>query len=182
MKPATKLFVLAIAISLSVVAAHADSVDPGIIINDPLGCPGNNCTTITQLTFGFNVPSTGFGVLHFLNATGVTWHSLLLTETGEAAVNISCSSNVFSCAVSPLGQNGAKILLTAIGGLTGIPNGNSFEVVLGCARGDCPKWPDGLGFEATANATVPEPATMALLLTGVGAIVSRRKLRKHIAS
>lgn len=181
MKPVTKMVVLAIAISLSFVAAHADSVDPGIIINDPPACPGGNCVSITQLTFGFNVPTSGFGVLNFLNATGVTWHSLILTETGEAAANITCTSNVFSCTVTPLGQNGATITLKAIGGLTGIPNGHSFEVVLGCANGNCPLWPGGLNIEATAN-SVPEPGTVALLLTGLGAMVGRRKLRRQIAS
>lgn len=181
MKLSMKVLILAIAVSLSFVAAHADTVDPGIIVRDPLGCPGNNCTPITTLSFGFNVPSTGFGVLHFLNATGVAWHSLTFTETGEAAANISCSSNVFSCSVSALGQNGAKIVLTAVGGLTGIANNNSFEIILGCANGNCPAWPGGLNIDATANA-VPEPGTMALLLTGLGAMAGRRKLRKQIAA
>jgi hypothetical protein len=33
-----------------------------------------------------------------------------------------------------------------------------------------------------ANAAVPEPATMALLLTGVGALFTRRKLRAKLAA
>ena len=63
-----------------------------------------------------------------------------LTETGVAAPNISCAADVFSCAVVAFGQNGAKIVLTATGGaLTGIPNGNSFEILLSCVNSNC--WP-----------------------------------------
>jgi hypothetical protein len=174
LKSLTKVIVLGIAVLLCVAAANATSIDPTIIIRDPLGCPSGNCTPV-GLTFGFTVPAAGTGLLHFLNVSGVTWHSLVLTETGVAAINITCSTDVFSCAVVPFGQNGAKIVLTAINGLTGIPAGNSFEIILGCARGDCPKWPAGLDFEAVAN--VPEPGTMALLLTGLGAIFARRKSR-----
>lgn len=174
MKSSTKIVVLGVAVLLSVAAANATTIDPRIIIRDPVGCPSGSCTPV-GLTFGFQVPVTGKGVLHFLNVSGVSWHSLVFTETGVAAVNITCSTDVFSCAVVPFGQNGAKIVLTAINGLTGIPAGNSFEIILGCARGDCPTWPAGLDIDAVAN--VPEPGTMALLLTGLGAIFARRKSR-----
>jgi hypothetical protein len=87
---------------------------------------------------------------------------------------VGCPTN------SAFGQNGAKIVLLATGGaLSGIPNGNSFEIVLGCVNSIC--WPGGLQFDATANA-VPEPATMALMLTGIGALVTRRKLRLKSAA
>ncbi len=176
MRPSRKAVVLVIVIALCAVAAHANPIDPGIIIRDPLGCSAGNCVTITGLTFNFSVPSAGFGVLHFLNASGVNWTSLILTEVGVAAVNVTCSSDVFSCSVVSFGQNGAKIVLTAVGSaLPGIPNGNSFEVILGCVNGNC--WPGGLQFQAAANA-VPEPGTLALMLTGVGAFFTRRKLRR----
>jgi len=170
-----KVSVLGIVLAVCTVAANASGIDPTVIIRDPLGCPSNACIPVTGLTFGFQVPSAGFGVLHFLNSSGVTWHSLILTETGVAAANVACSSDVFSCSVLALGQNGAKIVLTATGGaLSGIPNGHSFEIILGCVNSNC--WPGGLQFEATANA-VPEPATMALMLTGMGALFARRKVR-----
>jgi hypothetical protein len=169
-----KVIVPAIAMFLCVAAAHATSIDPRIIIRDPVGCPSGNCTPV-GLSFGFTVPAAGIGELHFLNVSGVTWKSLILTETGVAAINVSCSADVFSCAVVPFGQNGAKIVLTAINDLKGIAAGNSFQIVLGCASGDCPAWPAGLDFDAVAN--VPEPGTMALLLTGLGAMFARRKSR-----
>ncbi len=176
MKLTAKICILATAITLAAGAAQATSIDPGIIIRDPVGCPNHNCIPITSLSFGFAVPSRGFGVLHFLNSTGVTWTSLILTEPGVPAVNVTCSSDVFSCGVVAFGQNGAKIVLTAINDLTGIPAGNSFEIILGCKNGKCNKWPERMEFEAVANSSVPEPGTVALLLTGLGAMFTRRKL------
>ena len=181
MRTSMKVFLFGVVILLCVASANATSIDPGIIIRDPVGCPSGSCVPITGLSFSFGVPSSGFGVLHFLNASGVTWSSLILTETGVAAINVTCSSNVYSCSVVSFGQNGAKIVLTAAGGLPGILNGHSFEVILGCKNADCPGWPGGLEFSAVANSSVPEPGTMALLLTGVGAICSRRKLRRRNA-
>src|SRR5713101_8216046 len=115
-----KACVLGLVIAVCAVAAHADSIDPRIIIRDPVGCPANNCVSV-GLTFTFTVPSAGFGTLHFLNVSGVAMNSLILTETGVAAANISCSANVFSCGVVAFGQNGAKLVLTALGGGVGIP-------------------------------------------------------------
>ena len=175
MRTSMKTCVLGMVIALGAVAAHADGIDPGIIIKDPVGCPSGNCIPITGMSFSFGVPSGGFGLLHFLNASGVTWNSLTLTEIGVPAINVTCSSDVFSCGVVAFGQKGATIVLTAVNGLPGIPNGNSFELILGCTNGKCPLWPAGLQFSAAANA-VPEPGTLALLLTGAGAIFARRKL------
>jgi hypothetical protein len=161
-------------------AAHATSFDPRIIVKDPVGCPSNLCVVLTTNTFTFQVPSTGAGNLHFLNSTGATFTSLILTETGVAAANIDCQADVFSCTVIAVGQNGAKLVLTATGGFTGIPNGNSFEILLSCVNSTC--WPAGLQFGAAANASVPEPGTMALLLTGFGAFLTRRKLWARITA
>src|ERR1700674_1472270 len=116
-----KASVLAVVLTVCVAAAHAGSIsDPRIIIRDPVGCPSHACITIGpgQFTFSFQVPSTGFGTLNFLNNSGATWTSLILTETGVAAANISCSApGVFSCTVVALGSNAAKIVLTATAGL-----------------------------------------------------------------
>lgn len=181
MRTSMKACVLGMVLAVCALAAHADSInDPRIIVRDPVGCPSNACVTVTGNTFGFTVPSAGFGNLHFLNASGATWTSLILTETGVAAPNISCAADVFSCAVVAFGSNGAKIVLTATGGaFTGIPNGNSFEILLSCVNSNC--WPGGLQVDAAANA-VPEPATMALMLTGLGAFFTRRKLRARITT
>ena len=176
MKTSMKATALGMVLAICAVAAHAGSInDPKVIIRDPVGCPSHACVTVTGFTFAFSVPSQGFGVLNFLNASGANWKSLILTETGVAAANISCSApGVFSCSVIALGTNGAKIVLTATGGFTGIPNGNSFEVVLSCVNSTC--WPGGLSVGAAAN-NVPEPASLALMLTGMGTLVARRRFR-----
>lgn len=175
-----KTLMLGMVIAVCAAAAHADSIDdPRIIIRDPVGCPAGGCVVVTGNTFSFQVPTSGFGLLHFLNASGGTWNTLSLTETGVAAANISCAADIFSCTVLAVGQNGAKIVLTALVPGQGIPNGNSFEVLLSCVNSTC--WPANLQFDAAANA-VPEPGTMALLLTGVGAIFTRRKLRVRAAA
>jgi len=162
-------------------AANATSFDPRIIIKDPVGCTSTvGCVNLTTNTFTFMVPPSGAGNLHFLNVTGATFTSLILTETGVAAQNIDCQADVFSCTVTAFGQNGAKLVLTAGVGFPGIPNGNSFEILLSCVNGTC--WPGNLQFAAVANAAVPEPGTMALLLTGIGALVTRRKWRARASA
>ena len=55
----------------------------------------------------------------------------------------------------------------------GILNGSVFSIVFGCETGKCDPWPGDLDF--TAHANVPEPTSMLLVATGIGALVSRRK-------
>lgn len=173
MKTSIKAALFAAILAVCAISASASPIDPGIIVRDPKGCPSGGCTVITGLTFNFSVPQAGFGLLHFLNSSGVTWTSLTLTELGVPAIDVTCTSDAFSCSVVAFGT-GAKIVLTATGEFKGIPNGNSFEIILGCVNGDCPHWPGGLEFTAVAN-SVPEPASLVLLLGGVAGIYTRRK-------
>jgi hypothetical protein len=55
---------------------------------------------------------------------------------------------------------------------TGIGPGQSFDIRFACVNGNC--WPGGLQFSGHAG-TVPEPGTVALMVTGLGAMFSRRK-------
>jgi hypothetical protein len=170
--------------------AFADGIsDPKIIIqsasstNIPLGSC-EPCKNV-GLNFTFGVPAGGTGKLFFTNASGVNWTSLTLIEQGHQipAIDINCHSNLFmSCTATDLKNGNVAIVLSGIKGSLnpdkGIRNGQSFSIAFSCVKNSC--WPGGLDFGAHANApTVPEPGTIALMVTGFGAMVSRRKLWKN---
>lgn len=152
---------------LSCVAAFANSVpDPRIVIKDPV-C-GSGCTSVGT-HFTFTSPASGSGTLMFTNSTTSSWHNLEFIESGVPASSISClAPHTFtSCSVTTIG-NRTTILVSGIGaGFSGIPAGHNFSISFG-------NWPAG-GVKFNAIANVPEPGTLALLVTGLGALVTRRK-------
>jgi hypothetical protein len=165
------------------VMAFADGInDPKIIIQgvnggaSPLHCPPEGCQNV-GMNFSFQVPNSGKGFLFFTNTSGKNWTSLALIEKGVPANAISCTQTLFlSCSTKTLHDGSVEILLSGIKGgqnaRKGILNGQSFKIGFACLEGSC--WPGGLSFEGHAG-TVPEPGTVALMVTGLGAIVSRRK-------
>jgi PEP-CTERM motif len=171
---------------LSTALALADSInDPKIVIRGVSSgssgftqCPASGCTNV-GLNFTFSVPESGRGSLFFTNASGKNWTSLKLIETGVPAAAISCSQSLFlSCTVKTLKNGSVEILLAGVKGnnpRNGILNGSSFEINF-APTGE--HWPGGLTFTAHAGA-VPEPGTIALVTTGIGAIVSRRRRWKN---
>jgi hypothetical protein len=164
--------------------AFADGIkDPKIIIrgangNSPISCPPQGCTNV-GVNFSFTSPAKGEGSLFFTNESGKKWTSLTLIETGEPAADISCAQTLFlSCSTKTLKNGSVEILLSGVkGGLnprTGIANGQSFLIQFACVTGTC--WPKG-GLQFTAHAgTAPEPETVALMVTGLVGIFSRRKV------
>jgi hypothetical protein len=176
-KPSILLrFAIALVIAMCAAFAHADSItDPTIIIRDP-PC-GQGCTPV-GLNFAFGTPADGTGALFFNNASGLNWFSLKLTESGVDASAITCVTDVFAnCSVSTVNSLTTILLSGLNSDFTGIGAGQNFSIVFGCESGECEPWPGDLDFTARAN--VPEPGTMALLFTGIGAIVARRKLRNR---
>ena len=169
--------------------AFADPIqDPKIIIHGAAGgnvaqgpCP--LCVGVGK-NFTFTVPEGGSGNLFFTNESGINWNSMTLIESGVAAANISCHSSLFaSCTVTTLKNGSVEILLTnsdrALWKDHGIPNGANFEISLSC-KGGC--WPSGLTFNghgSSSTRATPEPGTIALMVTGLGALVSRRKVWKN---
>ena len=169
-------------------AALADSLkDPTIIIRGVQGggfvtCPPEGCTPV-GMTFTFTSPAKGQGRLFFTNASGKNWTSLRLIESGVPAADLSCGTSLFmSCKIETLKDGRVEILLSGVhrkgmdNPRNGIPAGSSFLIGFGCVHGNC--WPKG-GVNFTAQANVPEPGTVALMVTGVGLICSRRKLWKN---
>jgi|SRR5580658_242783 hypothetical protein len=170
--------------------AFADGInDPKVIIKGAGAgmlvqgrCP--QCVGV-GLNFSFSVPESGSGNLFFTNESGQNWNSLTLIEKGVPAVDISCNSPLFSsCTTETLKNGSVEILLTNSGRGqwkdSGIPNGASFEVSLSCVKGNC--WPGGLTFNGHGSSAIratPEPGTIALMVTGLGAFISRRKVWKN---
>lgn len=178
MKGLRLLLACAAIFAFSAVAFANSNNDPTIIVKDPI-CSGT-CTNVKSMSFGFGAPASGTGALTFQNSTGSNWFSLRFTETGVAANLITCVTNVFlSCSTGTLTNGKTYIFLSGLGqGAPGILNGAFFSITFGCAKGTCPPWPGGLDFSANANlasATVPEPTTMLLMVTGIGGIITRRK-------
>jgi hypothetical protein len=172
------------------VMAFADSTnDPKVIIK---GVSGNvigsvdGCEfTCASFFFNFKTPASGSGTLDFTNNTDVTWTSLTLVERGNnpTIYQITCSASAFftNCLKAVTGQGtGGHPELIFTGG-TGIAPGENFALAFSCVKGVC--WPGGLSFGGYANTpngvTVPEPGTIALMVTGLGALVSRRKQWKN---
>jgi hypothetical protein len=159
---------LALILVLTSIAAFANSnPDPRIIIKDPV-C-GSTCTSVGT-HFTFTSPASGTGTLFFTNNSGVSWTSLKLVESGVAANAISCSAphTFMQCSVSTNGSGVTTILLSGVGqGFAGVTSGHNFSITFD-------EWPaGGVNFKAVAN--VPEPATLALFVTGLCAIVNRRR-------
>lgn len=166
--------------------AFADGIqDPKVIIkgaggNGPLGkC--EQCVPV-GFNFSFTIPEGGAGNLFFTNQSGKSWNSLALFVTGVPAASISCHSSFFaSCITQTLKDGSVEILFTNGKGDNrnrGIQNGGNFQISFSCVKGTC--WPGGITVTGHGSAgTIPEPATLGLLTTGIGAIFSRRKMWKN---
>jgi len=183
----SRICVLVLLVVVGSALAFGDSInDPKIIIHGVSGnaptklCPEGKCTNV-GINFSFSVPKHGTGFLFFTNASGQNWTSLTLTENGVPASAVSCTQNLFlSCTTKTLENGSVAIVLSGIKGSKnpqiGILKGQSFAIGFACVSGSC--WPGGLEFTAHAGA-VPEPGTIALIVTGLGALVSRRKMWKN---
>jgi hypothetical protein len=184
-----RIFCAGMVFAMCSLAAYADSShDPRVIIKGATG-PNPHEITGEGVNFQFSLPTNHgqyfTGDLTFSNATSKTWTTLALFESSVAATNVTCGQSSFfnHCQVfiDPT-TNKVEILFSNTVGYgklgTGILPGENFT--LGFSKGKGPhSWPSGTTFDAVATTAVPEPSTLAFLFTGIGAIVSRRKLWKR---
>jgi hypothetical protein len=178
--------------------AHADTapVYPKMQVGDPT-C-GVECTIVTGTSFTFSSNVSGGGFLTFENESDSSWSSLLIETTGIAANTVNASSNLFSNPV--LVYNIGDLLVIYFSGVSapgceegcfpGIPNisdQNVFTINLNDDIGEFPNqdpngsggWGPNLAFTGDANVPappVPEPATLTLMVTGLGAFLAKKKL------
>jgi len=188
-----RICALGVVVLLSSLAVFASSVnDPKVIIhgasstNAPERCPAQGCTNVGT-HFTFNVPDNhkATGTLFFTNASGKNWTSLTLIEHGIPAASISCAQNLFlSCTTKTLPDGSVAIILAGVKGTknpnVGIPAGSSFSIRFQCVRTADSEgcWIPGQSVTGQAGTSVPEPATTALLVTGLAATFFRRKTWK----
>jgi hypothetical protein len=178
--------------------AHADTVpvDPKMQVSDPT-C-GVGCTIVTGTSFSFSSNVSGGGFLTFENQSDSNWSSLLIETTGIAANSVNASSNLFSNPV--LVYNIGDLLVIYFSGVSGpnciegcfpgIPNTsdqNVFTINLNDDIGEFANtdpngsggWGPNLAFTGDANVPappVPEPATLTLMVAGLGAFMAKKKL------
>jgi hypothetical protein len=180
----SQICAVALLLVVGSVMAFADGInDPKVIIhganggNTPDICGRHGCRGVGT-DFTFNIPKGGSGTLYFTNDSGKNWTSLSLIESGVPAVDVSCVQTLFlNCSTKTLQNGSVEILLSGVrGGLNpriGILAGQSFSIGFRCVQQSC--WPGGIPVTAHAG-TVPEPGTVALMVTGLGAMFSRRKV------
>jgi hypothetical protein len=158
-------------VSAATVRADVIPPDPDIIVGGDTGSG-----PVNSLPFSFTIPAdTQACTVNNLsgqcfrgfNNTGVTIPSLVINFP-SAVSNVTCGQGALAvfanCVVTALNQ------VTFSGG-TGIANQTHFFIFL----------QDGFPTGAYTAAIVPEPATLGLLATGLGAIFAGRKLRKRAA-
>jgi hypothetical protein len=148
--------------------------DPSVIIGG-----GHGSIPITGTTFTFQVNAQGQGqTATLLNASGQNWNTLMFVTDfpGGPLSNYVCGAAGFfeNCTFTvSSNQQNITIFFSGVNGTTypGIRNGADFNVNLNSAVGG--GWVPNAVFYATANS--PEPATFTLLISGLGALLLRRR-------
>jgi hypothetical protein len=183
----SKVCALVLLVVVGSAVAFADGIqDPKVIVGGAGGsgsygaCGRHQCQDV-GLNFSMKIPESGKGYFYFTNASGKNWTSLALIVSGVAAESISCVQSFFmSCTTQTLKNGKVEILLSGVrhgnNPRNGILNGQNFFVGFAC-NPNC--WPGGTVLGRANAGAVPEPATVALMMTGLGAMFSRRKLWRN---
>jgi hypothetical protein len=164
------LLIFYAALVLYPASVRANSFDHSMVVDTATGCAiVYSCASITGLRFPISSTAGPHDVFDSTNTSGVNLGSLILTEVGEPAIDITCTSNLFGCQMVPYGNDGARIVVRAFGNLPGVAAGKIFELGYGC-KGDCLSWPSDTTSTEVSKRTIPEPATAPMLLLGFAAL------------
>jgi hypothetical protein len=158
--------------------ARGDSANSLALSIDSLSnCPSSGCFNWdpSASAIGFNLSSSGGTLAASLQLSARNGIGLNITEfkifIPATGLDITCASNIFStCAV----ENQLRSTVVVFSGGTIYPN-QHFLFDFGCAATTPCSWPTEQEVFARTITNVPEPGTMALLLTGVAAILVRRR-------
>ncbi len=166
---------VALLILVVVGVARANTTDPQIIIGDP--------TTQSQSvgsTFSFSLDPSGTAFVVFLNMSGVPWFNIEFTTATPTGTITALGGNFFTSSTILFNSNNTvSILFFGLDSThLGILPGNEFFVNMTSSVNQVTTtWVPNATVSAVAN--VPEPATLALFLTGIGAFAARRRLQKQ---
>jgi hypothetical protein len=145
--------------------------------------PGDQITfTATSFTFYVDFGSTGSADVTFQNLTGNT---LANFDVDYSAGGLTCGTGAFDTYFATCDTTGTVVLfygLNATEGFTGVPpatcvpaeeeepcTGGMFEITFS-------GFPAGEVMFSGSDAAVPEPASLALILGGIGGLLTRKKL------
>lgn len=158
--------------------ARGDSINSlAVSVNSLSACPTAGCFIWdpNASAIGFNVSSTGATLAATLQLSTRNGIGLSITEfkifIPATGLNVSCASDIFStCSV----ENQLHSTVIVFSGGTIYPN-QHFLFDFGCTATTSCAWPTEQEVFARSITNVPEPGTIALLLTGVAAALVRRR-------
>ncbi len=130
-------------------------------------------TIVPGTSFGFGADGSGGGDFSFQNESGQNWLQLTVTALlSSSSVAITCGPGPFdTCTISNHAATGGFLYDIVFGPVAsgGITNGEIFSIDLNNSGTDpsgSGSWPANQDFGAQANATVPEPSAVLLVVAG----------------
>jgi hypothetical protein len=166
-----------VALILCAGVVRADSIDLNALnlsITSLSGCPTSSCFGWDPRASSITLTLPSSGTLQFATYNGSLAHSIrwIAFTVPMSGLNVSCAGTVFaSCMVTNPYPNVTRIRFS----VGSIAPGQYFSINFGCASGSC-SWPSGLRVVAHTGIETPEPGALTLVLTGIAAILTRRKL------
>jgi hypothetical protein len=183
----------------TVMADSVQGTDPGI------GVKGGHHTSISTisadgLNFQFTIDGQGGGIFDLVNNSGVNWTSVTLFASAPIGSLFTCDPKNFghlflNCTVTQQpGQEAVTVFFSGVNAncgtdncFPGIPAGfqfffnlnNDFNCTENCPGG----WTANFVVHGGGNQPpgVPEPASVFLVLTGLGGIAARRRHSAYLA-